>query len=207
MTRGVSWDAVAALMAEFTPAERLAFTDSDMRPALKRALTVRRLATVGKSAFPITVNYEKSLAEMIAVAKFDNVDERIDVRDFPLLGKGIVKRECRLVEFHDENVSIATASLFLLLNGFRQAAIEDIIAFGVCHYHGDVHRHMVHAFGAVTRPMNHFDDRMYACLDHCLQGKSVPRTLLLDSREYVYTDVNTGYFQTLAVRDIAKQPE
>lgn len=80
-----------------------------------------------KYVFPITVDYNRSLAEMIKTGNYDRVDSNIEAKNFPLKGKD--KHELEAVLFHfDRNIGSNEAIAEMDKQGFRPARIEELLA-------------------------------------------------------------------------------
>jgi hypothetical protein len=82
------------------------------------------------SSFPITVDYAKSLAEMIAAGKYPYWNECITAENFPIMGEGSVNTEIVLVHFYRDNIEADDAVKELEQMGLRPATLPELLAFG-----------------------------------------------------------------------------
>lgn|GEM_PF-1826592 len=88
-----------------------------------------RLAII-KKTYPITVDYDQSLAQMIAADKFDLVHHQITWRHFRVRGIGQVNLDAVLVRFNSR-LTGQEALAKLEKNNLRPATIAELLAFGV----------------------------------------------------------------------------
>lgn len=88
--------------------------------------------TIEQRSYPITVDYTKSLAEMVGAGKYGYVDEDITSQSFPITGTGIVDAEIILVHF---DCCIESDGAVRELNemGLKPALIEYLLALGAKH--------------------------------------------------------------------------
>lgn len=89
---------------------------------------------VGKltNTFVVTVDYVKSLPEMIKVGNYDYVNEDITDAHFRMTGKGKVDREIVLVHF-DRDITSEEALQELDKLGLRPVDLAELLAFGETH--------------------------------------------------------------------------
>lgn len=79
--------------------------------------------------YPVLVNYDRSVAEMIAAGRYDWYDEDINDNSFHPNGAGIVEVEIELIPMH-KRVNSEMALTALDHKGFRPATNEELLAFG-----------------------------------------------------------------------------
>lgn len=86
-------------------------------------------ATQLSSSFPVTVDYTKSLKDMIAAGKYDLTDEYITAENFPIQGNGVVN--LAIVLFHP-NRYIKSEDVVKELDqsGLRPATLPELCAYG-----------------------------------------------------------------------------
>ena len=154
-------------------------TDDDVRRIETEEGLAEKLAKVvvdGKKAiqniFRVTVDYSRSLAEMIAAGKYDWSNSGITADHFPVKGEGVSEVELTLVHF---NRFMSTDAVLkeLAKTGFRPAKIEELLALGE-KYHDLQREFPIVALGSVWRDPG--DDRRCACL----WGGDSRRSLSLD---------------------------
>ena len=127
--------------------------------------------------FPVTVDYAKSLEQMILAGKYGYANSDITVANFPITGKGIVEEEIILVHF-DRDISSDDAEKELATMGLEPARLEHATAFGA--KYPDVQREYPIVFlGSVwTDPrgsrrvpyLSRWSDERRLCLD-CRYGR------------------------------------
>ncbi|MDD4994971.1 MAG: hypothetical protein PHW53_00650 [Patescibacteria group bacterium] len=114
--------------------------DEDLRRILNEpelvesmaSLIVRKTVAAVADSFSVTVDYSKSLAEMIAVGDYDFVNSDITAEHFPISGKGKVLRKLVLVHLGRE-ATTDEALVEMKLRGLKPADIEGILAFGAAY--------------------------------------------------------------------------
>ncbi|MCX6786409.1 MAG: hypothetical protein NTU85_01140 [Candidatus Kaiserbacteria bacterium] len=83
--------------------------------------------------FRLTVDHNKSLAEMIAAGRYDWTNDDITAKRFPITGEGLVEFEARYFHF-DRNISSEDAVKKIEQtdkeNPWMSAKIEHLLAFG-----------------------------------------------------------------------------
>jgi hypothetical protein len=79
--------------------------------------------------FPVTVDYARSLEQMILAGKYGYANPDITAKNFPITGKGIVEEEIILVHF-DRDISSDDAEKELATMGLEPARLEHATAFG-----------------------------------------------------------------------------
>jgi len=83
----------------------------------------------GPKIFPVTVDYTKSLDEMIKAGGYDWKNEDITAERFPVKGEGTAERKLVLVHLgRDATTDEALAEM--KRRGLKPAGIEDLLAFG-----------------------------------------------------------------------------
>ncbi len=164
------------------------------RSELQRALRVALLPNtqnVGPT-YPVTVNYDLSLAGMIKAGRYDWVNSDITENHFPenhfpVKGEGSKDIALELIHF---NMAILSKDALSELDerGLRPATIEELLAFGT--KYPELQRQFpVLALGSIWRQLG---DRHVPCL----WSGSLERFLSLDWFEGRWDD----YFRFLAVR-------
>lgn len=79
--------------------------------------------------YPIIINYDESLDEMIKAGLYDHVSDNITTDNFPITGSGMVEQEAVLVH-PDRYVSTEGAEQEIGKRGLRPARLEELLAFG-----------------------------------------------------------------------------
>lgn len=79
--------------------------------------------------YSITVNYGRTLAEMVEAGYYDYANPDITAEHFPIEGRGKVELECELVH-HDRTASTEEVEPEIERLGLRPATIEELLAFG-----------------------------------------------------------------------------
>ena len=79
--------------------------------------------------FQVTVDYTKSLAEMVMAGKYDWVNPNIIADNFPVQGKGRQDKECVLFPF-GHGISSDEAIRLMAEEGCDPCMIEDLVKFG-----------------------------------------------------------------------------
>lgn len=80
-------------------------------------------------AFPVTVNYDLSLTEMIAAGKYNWTNDDITAEHFPVSGSGQVEVNVELVHFN-RVIESENALKELDKAGFRPATLAELLTFG-----------------------------------------------------------------------------
>lgn len=80
-------------------------------------------------SYPITIDYEQSLEEMVKAGAYDWKNSDITSEHFLIDGNGVVERTTDLVHFN-RSISTDDALAELDKQGFRPATIEELLAFG-----------------------------------------------------------------------------
>lgn len=81
------------------------------------------------NVFPITIDYNRSLAKMIKAGKYGEVNNDIKAKHFPLKGKG--KHELNVTLFHfDRCMESEDVVAEMNKQGFRPGLIEELLALG-----------------------------------------------------------------------------
>ena len=116
------------------------------------------------SSFKVTVDYSKTLEQMIADGKYDWKNSDIKAKNFPLNGQGTTAVNIELVHFN-RNIESDTALAELDKMGLRPATLPELLAFGA-KYPDKQREFPIVALGSVWRSLN--GDRYVACL--CCDG-------------------------------------
>lgn len=85
-----------------------------------------------RTRFPVTVDYTKSLAHMVAEGKYNRANDNIVANNFPIEGTGIVETEIFLVNF-DRDIEFDEAIKEIKQMGLQPAKIEHLLALGAEH--------------------------------------------------------------------------
>jgi hypothetical protein len=93
------------------------------------------------------IDYDLSLAEMIAVGKYEWTNSEITAERFPVKGKGQVNINFTVKHFA-RSISTETALKELDEQGLRPATIEELLAFGV-KYPNEQRKYPIVALGSV----------------------------------------------------------
>ena len=81
----------------------------------------------------ITVDYGMTFAEMIVVGRYESKNIDIDIKRFPLKGKGIVEFETRMFHFNRDISSEKAVELIQTddkTNPWKPARVEHLLAYG-----------------------------------------------------------------------------
>lgn len=90
--------------------------------------TYSEKVSTGES-FPITVNYSRTLEQMIADGKYDWLNPDINAKNFPTEGKGTAEVDIELVHFNRAMESNKVLKE-LEKQGLRPATLPELLAFG-----------------------------------------------------------------------------
>lgn len=103
-------------------------------PAFVEGFDTHVKALVGKltNIFMVTVDYARSLSEMIAAGKYGYANEDITAEHFPITGEGKVDAEILLVHLN-RDISSENALAELDKLGLRAANLQELLAFGETH--------------------------------------------------------------------------
>lgn len=88
---------------------------------------------VSRATYPITMNYAQSLADMIAAGKYNNVNENITAKNFPITGVGTVNLEIVLFQPNFQpNRDIESDDVVKEMDqmGLRPATLPELCAYG-----------------------------------------------------------------------------
>lgn len=103
---------------------------------------------------PVTVDYSRTLEDMIAAGHYNYVNERIIPRNFPLTGEGQVELDLCLVHFN-RDITSEEAIKELEKMGMRPATLPELLALGE-KYPEEQRQHPIIALGNVWRcPFGH----------------------------------------------------
>lgn len=105
--------------------------------------------------YPITVNYDLSLSEMIKAGHYDWVNQHITSEHFPVNGTDIKEVVTELVHFNHFNRYMEFKDMLRELEelGLRPATIEELLAFGA-KYPKLQRQFFIVALGSVWRPLD-----------------------------------------------------
>lgn len=79
--------------------------------------------------YPVTVDYGKTIEEMVSAGNYDRRNGSINSKNFPIKGKG--KTSVNLEPVHlNKVVSSENVLAYLDENGMRPAVVEELLAFG-----------------------------------------------------------------------------
>lgn len=84
---------------------------------------------INPDTFPVTVDYSKTLEQMIADGKYDWENPGINAKNFPMEGKGTSTANIELVHFN-RNVDSNGVLRELDNMGLRPATLPELLAFG-----------------------------------------------------------------------------
>ena len=104
--------------------------DKDVRRKVVEILVASVQAL--RQKFTFTVDYSRSLAEMIAAGRYDWTNSDINAANFPIKGEGSVETEGELFHFN-RNIGFDEAIREMDKDGYRPATIEELLAFGAKH--------------------------------------------------------------------------
>lgn len=110
--------------------------------------------------YPIFVNYDQSIEELVRLGKYVFSDNRIDTKHFPTNRVGKAEMEIKLIHF---NRSILSKDAIEKMDkkGYRPAELHELLAFG--EKYSDVqHKFSIIALGSVWQDSD--GDRYFACL-------------------------------------------
>lgn len=96
--------------------------------AKKIADLIAGVASKVSDLFPVTVDYSRSLKEMIAAGKYDWINDDITDKHFPM-AKGKAELNLELVHFN-KYISSDDAIAELKMRGMRPATLWELLAFG-----------------------------------------------------------------------------
>lgn len=110
-------------------------SDDDLRRVLSDKTLADKVAEilVGKreaDTYPVTIDYGKSVEEMIEAGHYDWVHPNINVTNFPVSDTGVVEVNLELVHL-GRSVSSEVVLAHLEANGLRPATFAESLAFGV----------------------------------------------------------------------------
>jgi len=83
----------------------------------------------GKGEYPVTVDYGKTIEEMIAAGRYDWKNGDINSKNFSVMGKGTVETKLELVHLN-KAASTKEVETYLEANGLRAATLEELLEFG-----------------------------------------------------------------------------
>ena len=116
------------------------------------AAAMRRLLNDSTPHYPVTVNYDLTLEQMIAAGHYDETESDITVEHFPVTGEGKVDVDIQLVPF---NCVIGSDEAIRELDhmDLRPATLPELLAFGAAY--PEVQREFtILALGSVWRYRN-----------------------------------------------------
>ncbi|MFH1315615.1 MAG: hypothetical protein ABIH67_04420 [Candidatus Uhrbacteria bacterium] len=111
-------------------------SDDDLRRLLsdsERMTKVAQMIVSGNEdnhkSFPITINYNQTLKQMIAAGKYDWTNPDIIAKNFPIQGKGEAVYELILVHLNRQ-ATTRQVEEHLATQGLEPVRIEHLLAFG-----------------------------------------------------------------------------
>ena len=121
------------------------------------------VAFLGNSAvarvYPVTVNYDQSIEEMVKAGKYDRKNSGIISKHFSIDRGGVSKVEIKLIQF---SRTLTSREVFdeLFEMGFRFANLSELLAFGAAY--PDVQREFeILALGSVWKSWRNKGDIAY----------------------------------------------
>jgi len=110
--------------------------DDDLRRLLSNpdqvaqiAQMIVRSSSTSLESYPITIDYDQSLADMVAAGKYDWINPDITAKHFPIKGKGTVETERVLVHLNRQ-ATTKQVEEHLAAQDLEPARIEHLLAFG-----------------------------------------------------------------------------
>lgn len=92
-----------------------------------------RIEVPGRSlisdTYQLTVDYDRSLADMVKAGHYDYANDYITADNFPIEGSGTVESESVLVHL-DRSASTKEVEQEIAKRGLRSATIKELLAFG-----------------------------------------------------------------------------
>jgi hypothetical protein len=140
------------------------------------------------NSFAVTVDYDRSIEEMVASGKYDSTNTDITAKNFPVDGKGTSAVNIELVHFNRTMESDEVRQK-LAKQGLRLATLPELLAFAAT-YPEKQRELTVVALGSVWRSWN---DRRYVAI---LYSNADGRSLSL----HWYEDRWSGSYRFAAVR-------
>jgi len=116
----------------------------DDRNSVRKAL---KLGILSEST-TLSVDYSRSLEEMIAVGNYDWKNDIITAEQFPVVGEGVVQYEAKLCHF-DRAISSGAAVKAIQAAGFEPGDIEHLLSFGE-KYSEEWRKYPIIALGSVA---------------------------------------------------------
>lgn len=118
MSNRITTDQIAELLAQ-DKAGRIT------RENLQRFL----LNPDGGTGYIVSVDYGKTVEEMVSAGRYDWKNDNITTKNFPINGTGVVTVALELVHLNKAASSKAVLA-HLEANGMRPATVEELLAFG-----------------------------------------------------------------------------
>lgn len=84
----------------------------------------------GGTGYTVSVDYGKTVEEMVSAGRYDWKNDNITTKNFPVNGTGVVTVALELVHLNKAASSEAVLA-HLEANGMRPATVEELLAFGV----------------------------------------------------------------------------
>lgn len=84
------------------------------------------------NVYPVTVNYDQSLEDMIAAGHYDGTNPDIISKNFPIKEKGVAQVAIQLIHFN-KSMSFENALVELDKYGFRPATLPELLAFSAAY--------------------------------------------------------------------------
>ncbi len=104
------------------------------------------------AVFPVTVDYDIPLAQMILNGKYSSVSPDIKAENFPIVGSGKVNVNIELVYLRDRhryiNMAFDDILLSLNLNNYRPITLPEILAFDTAYPYEKCQRITILAMGS-----------------------------------------------------------
>jgi hypothetical protein len=93
------------------------------------AATLVRAGATTRNAYPVTIDYDQSLADMIAAGKYDWKNEDITAKNFPMQGNGAVNLKIVLIH-PNRNIESEDSVREQDQIGLRPATLPELLAYG-----------------------------------------------------------------------------
>lgn len=120
-----------------------------------------KISLTGEDQFTITIDYTRSLEDMIAAGHYDWKNTDITSKNFPITGTGQAEVKLHLVHLNREATTAEVAARLDSL-GFQSASIEHLLAFGE-KYPDKQREFPIVALGSVW--VSGYGDRYSPCLN------------------------------------------
>ena len=107
------------------------------------------IETEPKQTFALMVNYGHSLGQMIAAGRYDQINDGITIKKFPIKGTGAAEFEAKLFHF-DREITSKRAKRLIEEAGYEPAKIEHFLAFGAA-YPDEQRKYSIIGLGSVGK--------------------------------------------------------